>query len=206
MDYIGIDIGSTASKVVVKGDHDIHFVLPTGWSSKETCQTIKDRLLEDSVDVLSDDSKVVATGYGRVAVDFADHVITEITCHARGGREMAGDECAIIDVGGQDTKIILVSGGMVQDFQMNDKCSAGTGKFLEIMANRLGVTLQELFDMADKGTVLPISDCRLCSSDLITLTRLFQVVKHFFKFLFSFRNHFKLSLSKKQLFPTAHLI
>lgn len=71
MDYIGIDIGSTASKVVVKGDHDIHFVLPTGWSSKETCQTIKDRLLEDSVDVLSDDSKVVATGYGRVAVDFA---------------------------------------------------------------------------------------------------------------------------------------
>ena len=161
MDYIGIDIGSTASKVVVKGDHDIHFVLPTGWSSKETCQTIKDRLLEDSVDVLSDDSKVVATGYGRVAVDFADHVITEITCHARGGREMAGDECAIIDVGGQDTKIILVSGGMVQDFQMNDKCSAGTGKFLEIMANRLGVTLQELFDMANAGTVLPISS--LCT-------------------------------------------
>ena len=74
---------------------------------------------------------------------------------------MAGDECAIIDVGGQDTKIILVSGGMVQDFQMNDKCSAGTGKFLEIMANRLGVTLQELFDMADKGTVLPISS--LCT-------------------------------------------
>ena len=142
MNYIGIDIGSTASKVAVKGDHDLHFVLPTGWSSKETCQTIKDRLLEDGIDVLSDDSKVVATGYGRVAVDFADHVITEITCHARGGREMAGDECAIIDVGGQDTKIILVSGGMVQDFQMNDKCSAGTGKFLEIMANRLGVTLQ----------------------------------------------------------------
>lgn len=161
MNYIGIDIGSTASKVAVKGDHDLHFVLPTGWSSKETCQTIKDRLLEDGIDVLSDDSKVVATGYGRVAVDFADHVITEITCHARGGREMAGDECAIIDVGGQDTKIILVSGGMVQDFQMNDKCSAGTGKFLEIMANRLGVTLQELFDMADKGTVLPISS--LCT-------------------------------------------
>ena len=161
MDYVGIDIGSTASKVVVKGDHDIHFVLPTGWSSKETCQTIKDRLAEDGIDVLSDDSKVVATGYGRVAVDFADHVITEITCHARGGREMAGDECAIIDVGGQDTKIILVSGGMVQDFQMNDKCSAGTGKFLEIMANRLGVTLQELFDMADEGTVLPISS--LCT-------------------------------------------
>ena len=73
MNYIGIDIGSTASKVAVKGDHDLHFVLPTGWSSKETCQTIKDRLLEDGIDVLSNDSKVVATGYGRVAVDFADH-------------------------------------------------------------------------------------------------------------------------------------
>ena len=83
MNYIGIDIGSTASKVAVKGDHDLHFVLPTGWSSKETCQTIKDRLLEDGIDVLSNDSKVVATGYGRVAVDFADHVITEITCHAK---------------------------------------------------------------------------------------------------------------------------
>ena len=115
MNYIGIDIGSTASKVAVKGDHDLHFVLPTGWSSKETCQTIKDRLLEDGIDVLSDDSKVVATGYGRVAVDFADHVITEITCHARGGREMAGDECAIIDLGGQDTKIIRRYGAGLPD-------------------------------------------------------------------------------------------
>ena len=97
----------------------------------------------------------------KLAVDFADHVITEITCHARGGREMAGDNCSIIDVGGQDTKVILVENGMVQDFLMNDKCSAGTGKFLEIMANRLGVTLQELFDMADTGTVLPISS--LCT-------------------------------------------
>ena len=74
---------------------------------------------------------------------------------------MAGDDCSIIDVGGQDTKVILVSGGMVQDFLMNDKCSAGTGKFLEIMANRLGVTLQELFDMADTGDVLSISS--LCT-------------------------------------------
>lgn len=161
MNYVGIDIGSTASKVVTRGEKESAFVLPTGWSSKETCQTIKERLKEDGIDVLSDDTKVVATGYGRVAVDFADYVITEITCHARGGREMAGENCAIIDVGGQDTKVILVEYGMVQDFLMNDKCSAGTGKFLEIMANRLGVTLQELFDMAAEGTVLPISS--LCT-------------------------------------------
>ena len=122
---------------------------------------IKEKLLEDGVDVGDAETKVAATGYGRIAVDFADYVITEITCHARGGREMAGDECTIIDVGGQDTKVILVSEGMVQDFLMNDKCSAGTGKFLEIMANRLGVSLQELFDMAAAGTVLPISS--LCT-------------------------------------------
>lgn len=88
-------------------------------------------------------------------------MITEITCHARGGREIGSGDCAVIDVGGQDTKVILISQGMVQDFLMNDKCSAGTGKFLEIMANRLGVSLSELFDLADTGEVLPISS--LCT-------------------------------------------
>jgi len=152
MNYVGIDIGSTASKVAVRGEKSMYFVLPTGWSSKETCLTIKERLAAEGIDVLSDHTKVVATGYGRVAVEFADYVITEITCHARGGREMAGNDCAIIDVGGQDTKVIIVENGMVQDFLMNDKCSAGTGKFLEIMANRLGVTLQELFDIRDSAS------------------------------------------------------
>lgn len=161
MNYVGIDIGSTASKVVVLGGTEVQFVLPTGWSSKETTETIKEKLKSEGVDVLSEDTKVVATGYGRVAVDFADHVITEITCHARGGRVMAGDDCAVIDVGGQDTKVILIERGMVQDFLMNDKCSAGTGKFMEVMANRLGVTLAELFDMAAAGDVLPISS--LCT-------------------------------------------
>ena len=161
MNYVGIDIGSTASKDVVEGDKKEHFVLPTGWSSKETCEKIKNKLLEMGVDVTSDDTKVVATGYGRIAVDFADHVITEITCHARGGRELAGGDCSIIDVGGQDTKVIIVQNGIVSDFQMNDKCSAGTGKFLEIMAIRLGVTINELFDMAAAGEVIPISS--LCT-------------------------------------------
>lgn len=161
MYYVGIDIGSTASKVVVTGDTELHFVLPTGWSSKETTLIIKDKLMENGIDVESEDTRVVATGYGRIAVDFADHVITEITCHARGGREIAGNECAIIDVGGQDTKVILIEGGMVSDFLMNDKCSAGTGKFLEIMANRLGITLNELFEMAQKGKAVSISS--LCT-------------------------------------------
>lgn len=161
MFYVGIDIGSTASKVVVRGEKELHFVLPTGWSSKETTEIIKEKLLAEGVDVNADTTRVVATGYGRIAVDFADHVITEITCHGRGGRELAGGDCTIIDVGGQDTKIILLENGVVQDFLMNDKCSAGTGKFLEIMANRLVVTLQELFEMAEQGVPVPISS--LCT-------------------------------------------
>lgn len=161
MYYVGIDIGSTASKTAVRGDKELFSLLPTGWSSKETAGSIQEWLFHEGIDVESEDVKVVATGYGRIAVDFADKVITEITCHARGGREMAGDDCTIIDVGGQDTKVILVADGMVQDFLMNDKCSAGTGKFLEIMANRLGVTLQELFDLASSGDTLSISS--LCT-------------------------------------------
>ena len=142
MNYVGIDIGSTASKVVVRGDNEMYFVLPTGWSSKETTNIIRERLKNAGVDVTAQETKVVATGYGRVAVDFA------------------GD-CTIIDVGGQDTKVIQVSNGVVMDFLMNDKCSAGTGKFLEIMANRLGITLDELFDLAKQGKSIPISS--LCT-------------------------------------------
>lgn len=161
MNYVGIDIGSTASKVVVQGEVCEHFVIPTGWSSKETADAIKNQLYHEDVDVLREDTKVVATGYGRVAVSYADYVVTEITCHGRGGRELAGDDCGIIDVGGQDTKCIILGGGVVIDFIMNDKCSAGTGKFLEVMANRLGIDIDELFLLAEKGKILPISS--LCT-------------------------------------------
>lgn len=161
MFYVGIDIGSTASKVYTIGEKETYFVLPTGWSSKETATLIKEKLYAEGIDVCSDDTIVTATGYGRVAVEFADYVITEITCHGRGGRELFGGDGLIVDVGGQDTKVIIIENGMVTDFLMNDKCSAGTGKFLEVMANRLGVSLEELFVMAEQGEVIPISS--LCT-------------------------------------------
>lgn len=161
MNFIGIDIGSTAAKICVRGDKELLFRLPTGWSSVETAGAIRENLLKEGIDVSSPDTKVVATGYGRVAVDYADKVITEITCHGRGGREIAGDNVGIIDVGGQDTKAILIENGMVTNFLMNDKCSAGTGKFLEVMANKLSVTIDDLFDLAQEGKVLPISS--LCT-------------------------------------------
>ena len=159
--YIGIDIGSTASKVCVleSGKKPRYEVLPTGWNSKITANIIRESL-EKNIGNLSD-CVVVATGYGRISVEYADYVITEITCHGRGGYEMIGRDCTIVDIGGQDTKYINVVNGRPVDFLMNDKCAAGTGKFIEVMANRLGVTIEELFDIAKTGNAIPISS--LCT-------------------------------------------
>ncbi|MBQ6621573.1 MAG: CoA activase [Mogibacterium sp.] len=157
MKYIGIDIGSTASKVCIlheDGKPDFE-VLPTGWNSKITSGIIREGI-EEKIGSL-DDAKIIATGYGRISVDYADKVITEITCHGRGGYELIGGNCSIIDIGGQDTKYISVVNGRAVDFLMNDKCAAGTGKFIEVMANRLGVTIEELFHLAEIGTAIPIS-------------------------------------------------
>ena len=159
--YIGIDIGSTASKVCVlrPGESPEYNVLPTGWNSKITAGIIKEDL-EKRLGSL-DNCVVAATGYGRISVEYADYVITEITCHGRGGYEFIGSDCTIVDIGGQDTKYINVVNGKPVDFLMNDKCAAGTGKFIEVMANRLGLTIDELFNLAEVGNPIPISS--LCT-------------------------------------------
>ena len=161
MDYIGIDIGSTASKIAVLKNNFNYFSIPTGWNSKETASAIQKMLLEKGIDVTSEEVHTIATGYGRISVAYADAVVTEITCHAKGGLYLYGQDCSIVDVGGQDTKVITVEHGAVSDFLMNDKCSAGTGKFIEIMANRLGLTIDELFELAQKGNAISISS--LCT-------------------------------------------
>lgn len=159
MNYIGIDIGSTAAKTIVFDGEKVvaSFVVATGWSSKETAARIKEQLGTLDFDVTSADIKTIATGYGRISVDYADKVLTEITCHGRGGSYLFAEDAVIIDVGGQDTKVITVENGSVSRFSMNDKCSAGTGKFIEIMANRLEVDIDDLFSLAEKGTLIPIS-------------------------------------------------
>ena len=156
--YTGIDIGSTATKVVVLSDGAVvdRFTLPTGWSSKETASEVSRRLAASGYPVTGE-MRVIATGYGRVSVAYAARTVTEISCHGRGGYALMGRDCTVVDIGGQDTKVITVENGMASSFLMNDKCSAGTGKFLEIMANRLGVDMAELFDMAEKGEPLAIS-------------------------------------------------
>lgn len=156
---IGIDIGSTATKVALRGDVEDEFVLPTGWNSKETALDVEKRLSTHyGLDMASERIFVVSTGYGRVSVPYANKKVTEITCHAKGAEVMMNEKDAtIIDVGGQDTKVITLQNGDVADFVMNDKCSAGTGKFLEVMANRMGLTLEELFEAATVGTAAKIS-------------------------------------------------
>jgi predicted CoA-substrate-specific enzyme activase len=154
--FVGIDIGSTASKtVILEGERvKAYFTLPTGWNGREASQAVWQRLTELGV---AEQMKCVATGYGRVCVEFADRVVTEITCHGKGGWAIFGQNGTIIDVGGQDTKIITVENGQVSDFLMNDKCAAGTGKFVEVMATRLGASLEEFYQLAQQGTPLSIS-------------------------------------------------
>ncbi len=152
MYHIGIDIGSTASKLIVMDDSKEKIlekkVMPSGWNMRETSENIKNWLDEEGY--LSD-SFVVATGYGRISVPYADKSVTEITCHAKGAEYLFGNTLNIIDIGGQDTKFILMKNGIVSDFLMNDKCAAGTGRFVEVMADRLGMTLSELFDNSVVG-------------------------------------------------------
>jgi predicted CoA-substrate-specific enzyme activase len=161
--FAGIDIGSTSAKtVVMDGDRNIlcRLLRPTGWSSVDTALAIQDQL--DGEGIRMEECTVVATGYGRVSVPYADRCVTEITCHARGACHLFGmDRLTVVDIGGQDTKIISIDGGQVRDFIMNDKCSAGTGRFLEVMANTLSVRPEELCNLAARGSGTSISS--LCT-------------------------------------------
>lgn len=173
MYYIGIDIGSTSAKTAVLDENKNIIELfsqPTGWSSVDTAEAIG-RTLREKGYRLEEDG-VVSTGYGRVAVPFSNKTVTEITCHARGASLIFGlDDLMVIDIGGQDTKAILVEDGFVKDFVMNDKCSAGTGRFLEVMANTLAMRPDELCTLAKFGGNTSISS--LCTvfaeSEVISL-------------------------------------
>lgn len=166
---IGIDIGSTATKVSVLQNKEIicNFTLPTGWSSVETSNRVAEKLKEMNIDV--EDSNVLATGYGRISVPYANKTITEISCHGKGVQYLIEEDATIIDIGGQDTKIITLKDGMVVDFTMNDKCAAGTGKFIELMANTLGISIDELASMAKIGEDISITSmCTVFAESEVT--------------------------------------
>ncbi|WP_321971041.1 acyl-CoA dehydratase activase [Paratractidigestivibacter sp.] len=171
---IGIDIGSTATKVAVLGgggEVAALEVMPTGFSSVDAAERARAAVAAAGVDVAADDVRVVATGYGRVAVPYADKVVTEITCHGVGAARLFGPEGTVVDVGGQDTKVIQLRAGRVAKFAMNDKCAAGTGRFLEVMADKLGVSQEELSRLAAAGEGVTISSmCTVfAESEVISL-------------------------------------
>ena len=152
----GIDAGSRAIKIVLLRVEDRE-VVASGMADQGThqdarAQRLLDRLLAENGLELPDVTRVVATGYGRNIVGIADTTVTEITCHARGVRRLVPDAATIVDIGGQDSKLIkLDPSGVVRDFAMNDRCAAGTGCFLEMVARRLDVPLGALGEMARRS-------------------------------------------------------
>ena len=170
---IGIDIGSTAAKAAALEGNDIvcTLVVPTGFNGVDAAMRLADGLRAQGIDPTACDAQVVATGYGRISVPYAGKTVTEITCHGRGATYLFGGNGTIIDVGGQDTKVIQLVDGKVKKFVMNDKCAAGTGKFLEVIADRMGVTQEELANLAAAGKPTQISSmCTVfAESEVISL-------------------------------------
>ena len=171
MYQVGIDIGSSAAKAVVMNEGEVvrTLLLNTGFNSRKTAEEIYETFKNEGI--TRENARYVATGYGRISVPYADDVITEITCHGKGAAFLFHEDGTVIDIGGQDTKGISLKKGRVMKFIMNDKCSAGTGKFLEVMTNRLGLTQNELSELARKGNPITISSmCTVfAESEVISL-------------------------------------
>lgn len=170
---VGIDVGSLSSKAVLfDGEIRDWLIQPTGWSPKKAGQEVYRELLKRNDCDLDSVDYVIATGYGRISLGFIQKAVTEITCHARGAYYLFPDTRTIIDIGGQDSKVIGInSQGRVLDFLMNDKCAAGTGRFLQVAANALGLDVEELSKTSLKLGSVPISSmCTVfAESEIISL-------------------------------------
>lgn len=148
---VGVDVGSISAKAALIKDGSIVAtkVILTGYNAKNAGEQVFKGVLADAAVESSAVDSIIATGYGRNSVTFADKAITEITCHAAGAHFLNPDIRFIIDIGGQDSKAIVVDEtGRVMDFAMNDKCAAGTGRFLEVMARALEVDLDAFGNMS----------------------------------------------------------
>lgn len=150
--FAGIDIGSTMTKVVIMNDGIISSIIgPTGPEQRRLANRVMENVLNQAGLPFEAITYLVATGYGRINVPFADKQVTEISCHAKGVAHLFPECKTIIDIGGQDSKGITIDHGRPTDFVMNDKCAAGTGRFLEVIAEALGITIEDLGGMALKS-------------------------------------------------------
>jgi predicted CoA-substrate-specific enzyme activase len=147
--FAGVDIGSTMTKVVIITEAVVASVIgASGPEHRKLANRVMEEALSGAGLRFDDIAYVVATGYGRINVPFADRQITEISCHARGVGSLLPTAKTVIDIGGQDCKGIKLRDGRVVDFVMNDKCAAGTGRFLEVIAEGLGVRLEEMGELS----------------------------------------------------------
>jgi predicted CoA-substrate-specific enzyme activase len=163
--FAGIDLGSTMTKVVIIDENDeilARVIDHTGAEHRRLANKVMDQALERSGLPFNEISFVVATGYGRIIVPFADRQITELSCHAKGVFHFFPDVRLAIDIGGQDAKGLKINHGKLKDFIMSDKCAAGTGRFLEVIAKVLGVGTEELGPISLKSTK-QVSISSLCT-------------------------------------------
>ena len=153
--FAGVDIGSTMTKVVIiDADEEIRsrVIGPTGAEHRQLANEVMQQALKQANLSFDEMSYVVATGYGRLNVPFADRQITELSCHARGVASFFPSVRTAIDIGGQDNKGLKIKDGKLIDFVMNDKCAAGTGRFLEVLAAALDLKVEDLGSISLKST------------------------------------------------------
>ena len=171
----GMDIGSITTETVILQDNQIlaSIILPTGANSRRAADRSLAAALEQARIGQEDLTAIVTTGYGRASFSPASKRVTEITCHARGAYYVHPKTRTVIDIGGQDSKVIRLDGqGRNVDFQMNDKCAAGTGRFLEVMAHALEVKVEDLgrISLSASRTIKISSMCTVfAESEVVSL-------------------------------------
>jgi (R)-2-hydroxyacyl-CoA dehydratese activating ATPase len=174
--YAGIDIGSVTTKAAVVDENGALLasaLVATAVSGRQAAQVVLDTALAACNLSREQIGAIVTTGYGRNLAEFGGRAITEITCHARGSFEYVQGAHLLIDVGGQDSKAISVrENGKVEGFQMNDRCAAGTGRFLEVMARALSTDVLGLSEMAlgaTKGVAISNMCTVFAESEVVSL-------------------------------------
>lgn len=150
----GIDVGAATAKTVILNENGIcgSAIMPTGFDVIEVSRDVMESALDRCGCAMKDLEHIISTGYARNAIPFANEAVTEILCHAKGAHFLMPDVRTVIDIGGQDSKVIGVDEvGDVVDFVMNDKCAAGTGRFFEVMAGVLQLDIAEMGPMSLKS-------------------------------------------------------
>lgn len=174
----GVDIGSLTAKALIFEDNKIlsYGIIPTGADSIKTAQNVMNIALKNTGLSLRDIGYIMSTGYGRVLVPFANKNMTEISCHAKGAHWFFPTVRTVLDLGGQDCKAIRCNEkGQVTNFVMNDKCAAGTGRFMEVMAKTLELSLDDIGKLSLQTVKEPCSISSICAvfakSEVLALLR-----------------------------------